>query len=356
MSAFLSDFRRHIRLRGYSIRTEKAYVHWVKRFILFHNKRHPSDMKEAEIKAFLSYLANDRHVAVNTQKVALNAIVFLYNKYLNIQIGELGFSLAKKQRRIPIVLSHEEVAELLSNLKNREKLIISMLYGSGLRISECLRLRIQDIDFERRSIKVFNSKGNKDRVTLLSPALIPALKATIDKALNLQRLDVARGFGPSLPHALQVKYKLAYQNPAWMYLFPSQSLSSHPLDGRTCRHHLHQTVIAKKLQNAVKESGLSHKRITCHTFRHSFATRLLESGYDIRSVQELLGHNDVSTTQIYTHVLGKHFANVRSPIDDLIMEPRKVFSIANKPHLPINPIAPTLPPTPPIHSQNSPPY
>jgi integron integrase len=318
-SPFLEMVRGDIRLRGYSIRTEKTYLFWIKQFILYNGKKHPSEMGVEEIKGFLTWLAVKRNVAINTQKVALNAVVFLYHKVLKQELGEIGFTLATKQRHPPLVLSKAEVGAILQQLNDRDRLIISLLYGSGLRISECLRLRVQDICFNRMALTVRDGKANKDRQTLLSQSVVPALKAAIEAALALQKQDNQRGAGPSLPGVLSKKYPNAVRSPGWMYVFPSLGLCKHPVTGDTCRHHLHDSVVRKALQAAVAAGGLSYKRVNCHTFRHSFATHLLQSGYDIRSVQELLGHNDVKTTQIYTHVIGQHYAGTRSPLDELVL-------------------------------------
>ncbi len=319
-SAFLQAVSEDIRLRGYSIRTEHSYLYWIKSFILFHQKKHPQQMGAEEVKNFLSWLANHRHVAVNTQKVALNALVFLYHKFLKLELGELGFKHAVKQRSLPVVLSSAEVAAVLQHLKGLPLLVVSLLYGSGLRVSECLRLRVQDIDLEHLSITVRDGKGRKDRQTLLSRSLVPMLKQRIEQALALQQQDNLRGIGPSLPFGLGRKYPSAYRQAGWMYLFPSTCLCAHPLTAVLCRHHLHDSVIRKALQPAVVASGI-RKKVNCHTFRHSFATHLLQSGYDIRTVQELLGHNDVATTQIYTHVIGQHYAGTVSPLDKLFNPP-----------------------------------
>lgn len=316
-SPFIESIRREMRLRGYSIRTEKTYLFWIKRFIYFINKQHPRDVGATSVTAFLSMLANDRHVAVNTQKVALNALVFMYHKVLTQPLGDLGFKLATKQRTLPTVLTPEEVAAILANLDGRNRLIIELLYGSGLRISECLRLRVKDIDLQRLSITVFDGKGRKDRQTLLASSALPALKETIECAVEQQREDNASAVGCSLPVALSRKYPGAFRCDAWAFLFPSSMLSHHPVTGQLCRHHLHETVARKFLKQAARKAGITRKRVTCHTFRHSFATHMLAAGTDIRTVQELLGHNDVSTTQIYTHVLGKHYAGSTSPLDAL---------------------------------------
>ena len=317
-SPFMEQIRAGMRLRGYSIRTEKTYLEWIRQYIFFHGKRHPVDLGPEEVRAFLSWLANHRHVAVNTQKTALNALAYLYNKHLKIELGDLGFALASRQRRLPSVLTPTEVGAVLKHLSGRDQLIISMLYGSGLRITECLRLRVQDISFDRLAITVRDGKARKDRQTLLSLMLVDSLRRAVEEARELQQHDNARGIGPSLPGALAKKYPNAFRSPAWMYIFPSAGLSQHPDTGVTCRHHLHDSVIRKALRKAVTLAGIDSKRVTCHTFRHSFATHLLQEGYDIRSVQELLGHNDVKTTQIYTHVIGQHYAGTKSLLDNLL--------------------------------------
>lgn len=317
-SPFLELVKRDIRLRGYSIRTEKAYMQWIRQYICFNNKQHPKDLGTGEVKAFLSFLATERHVAINTQKVALNALVFLYHKVLGQDLGDLGFTLATKQRSLPVVLSQGEISAILNQLQGRNRLIIEMLYGSGLRISECLRLRVKDIDLHRCSVTVKDGKGNKDRQTLLSPRLITELEQSIESALVLQKTDNEQDVGPSLPFAVGRKYPNAYKSPGWAFIFPSTTLCEHPVTGITCRHHLHQSVIRKALQTSVTKAGIVKKKVNCHTFRHSFATHLLEAGTDIRTVQELLGHNDVKTTQIYTHVIGQHYAGTQSPLDKVL--------------------------------------
>lgn len=314
-SPFIESVRRDIRMRGYSIRTEKAYLYWIRQFIYFIDKQHPIEVGAEQVRDFLTMLANERNVAVNTQKVALNALVFLYHKVLNKPLGDLGFSLATKQRVLPIVLSQLEVKSIIQMLDGRNRLIVELMYGSGLRVSECLRLRVQDIDLNRQSLTIKDGKGNKDRQTLLSPRLIPDLQASIESAIALQKEDNQEGVGPSLPNALGRKYPNAYCSPNWAFIFPSTTLCKHPVTGITCRHHLHQSVIRKALGVAVKKAKVFNKKVNCHTFRHSFATHMLEAGTDIRTVQELLGHNDVKTTQIYTHVLGQHYAGAQSPLD-----------------------------------------
>ena len=315
-SPFLEAIRQDIRLRGYSIRTEKSYLYWIKRYILFHDKKHPSDLGSGDVKDFLSWLTTNGHVAVNTQKVALNSLVFLYHKYLHIELGELGFTLASKQRSLPTVLTKAEIRSVLDHLDGPTKLIIQILYGSGLRVNECLRLRIQDINLDNLSLTVRDGKGNKDRQTLLSRNCAVQLPDYIAKAIAIQQFDNSKGIGPSLPFALGKKYPNAYRQAGWMYVFPSSNICQHPLSGIPCRHHRHDSSVRKKLQQAVYLAKMS-KKVNCHTFRHSFATHLLQSGSDIRSIQELLGHNDISTTQIYTHVIGQHYAGTTSPLDML---------------------------------------
>ena len=316
-SPFLEGVRADIRLRGYSIRTEKSYLGWIKRFIYFIEKRHPTDVGAPEVKAFLSMLANEKNVAINTQKSALNAIVFLYHKHLQLELGELGFTLATRQRVLPTVLEPAEVRRILESLKGRDRLIVEVMYGSGLRVTECLRLRIQDVDLNRCSLTIRDGKGHKDRQTILSNRLVPALKERIDIAIDLQKEDNKLNVGCSLPYALGKKFPNAHKSPGWAFLFPASVFCKHPITGVTCRHHLHTTVVRKAIKKAKLAAGLHIKRITCHTFRHSFATHMLASGTDIRTVQELLGHNSVETTQIYTHVLGQHFAGTSSPLDNL---------------------------------------
>jgi len=304
-------------------RTEKTYIYWIRHYIIYHKRKHPLDMGAPEVKAFLSYLASERHVSVNTQKIALNALSFVYNKVLNKPLGKLGFKLANKPRTLPTVLSPTEVKSIIDNLEGVHYLAVALMYGGGLRVSECLRLRVQDIDFERLSLTIRDSKGNKDRTTLLSPTIIDLLKAQMKHVRLIQRKDNSDSVGPSLPAALGRKYTTAFQQFGWMFIFPSITLCTHPITNILCRHHLHTTVIRKAIKRAKQKTSIV-KRVNCHTFRHSFmrhihmphptgcpadvqissklicATHLLEAGTDIRTVQELLGHTDVKTTQIVT--------------------------------------------------------
>lgn len=314
-SPFLEAIRKDIRMRGYSMTTEKSYISWIKRYIRFINKQHPATVGKEEVKAFLSYLANQRNVAINTQRSALNAIVFLYDKHLKQPLGELGFSLATRQRVLPSVLSPEEIRLIINQVQGRNRLILQLMYGSGLRVHECLRLRVQDVDLRYLSLDIRDSKGHKDRKTILSASIRESLESAIELAVHVQKTDNNDGVGCSLPYALARKYPNAFRSPGWAYLFPSTGLSPHPDTGELCRHHLHYTAVRKFLKIAVTRAGISYKHVKTHTFRHSFATHMLAAGADIRTVQELLGHNDVRTTQIYTHVLGQHFAGTSSPLD-----------------------------------------
>ena len=319
-SPFINKLRRNMRLRGYSIRTEHSYLHWILDFIRFHNRQHPADMNKTHVIKYLEYLANDRLVSANTQRIALNALAFLYNKYLDQPLGKFDFLKSARPRYLPAVLTMNEVQEVLDNLSGIHRLIVELMYGSGLRVSECLRIRVQDIDFEKSSVLIRNSKGNKDRVTILSNSIQRALKIQITKAIELQVSDNQDGIGPSMPFSLGRKFPNAFRQSSWMFVFPSTTLCNHPVTNKLCRHHLHQTVIRKALKRSVENTQI-RKRVTCHIFRHSFATHLLEAGTDIRTVQELLGHSDVKTTQIYTHIIGDHYAGTRSPLDRIQEEP-----------------------------------
>jgi len=316
-SPFLTAIQQDLRQKGYALKTEKTYLHWIKRFILFHQKRHPETLGSEEVRLFLSSLANDGNVTINTQKSALNALAFLYNKYLDQPLGDLDFNPAKRSRPLPVVLSVSEVQRILQQFDERNHTLFALLYGGGLRINECLRLRVKDFDFDHDCISIHDSKGGKNRNTVFPQRLKPAIQKLIEEAVSLQASDNAQGIGPSMPYALDRKYPSAYRQPAWMFVFPSVTWCKHPVTGKICRHHLHDSVARKALKAAVKRAEIFHKRVSCHTFRHSFATHLLQAGRDIRTVQELLGHSDVKTTQIYTHVIGQHFAGTASPLDVL---------------------------------------
>lgn len=303
-----------IRVRGYSYRTEQTYYVWICQFIRFHRMVHPKELHAQEIEQYLTWLAAEREVSPGTQRIALNALVFLYKQVLHQEFGQLNFQPARPNKYLPTVLNPVEVGAILSNLQGRDRLVISLLYGCGLRINECLSLRVGDIDVQRASITVRNTKGKKDRTTLLPKALVSDVISQREKAIIAQVQDNEAGFGPSVSPALARKYPNAWQEPSWMFLFPSIKSSIEPMTGKVARHHLHRSVIQKTLKRAVKASKI-FKRVTCHTFRHSFATELLRSGADIRTVQELLGHSDLKTTQIYTHVIGEQYAGTLSPLD-----------------------------------------
>jgi integron integrase len=318
MSKFLEEVRCRIRAKHYSIRTEEAYLDWIKRFIIYHNKRHPGEMGEPEVSQFLSHLAVDKQVAASTQNQAMSAILFLYKEVLNQPLAWLDKIVhAKQPDRLPVVLTKAEVGALLNQLAGVKWLVGSLLYGSGLRLLEALRLRVKDIDFGYRQIVVRNGKGNKDRVTMLPQPLAPSLRQQIRKVRDLHEEDKQAGFGAVyLPFALERKYEKRNQEFTWQYLFPSPRRSTDPRTGRERRHHLSETVIQTAIHDAAKQAGIK-KPASPHTLRHSFATHLLESGCDIRTVQELLGHEDVSTTMIYTHVLNKGAKAPRSPLEQL---------------------------------------
>ena len=316
-SKLLDQVIETLRVKHYSYKTEKTYIHWIKRFILFHNKRHPNEMGEVEISEFLTYLAVKAHVSASTQNLALNAIVFLYKNVLQKDLGDLKtVHWAKKPLRLPVVLTREEVQRTLAQLHGKPWLMVSLLYGAGLRHKECLQLRVQDIDFGYRQITIRNGKGQKDRITVLPSKLEELLRAQIHSIKRIHQNDQEKRIGTSLiPYALQRKYPTIAFERGWQYIFPASKPCIDPRSGNPCRHHLHETVLPRHIRGAVKAAGL-FKRVTCHTFRHSFATHLLESGYDIRTVQELLGHKDVRTTMVYTHVLNRGGMGVRSPLDD----------------------------------------
>ena len=312
----LDQVRTAIRRKHYSIRTEEAYVDWIKRYIFFHNKRHPQEMGEREIEQFLNHLAVEKNVAASTQNQALSALVFLYRVVLVKEIGWLdNLERAKQPQRLPVVLTETEVRDVLAHLEGRHWLMASLLYGAGLRLMECVRLRVKDIDFEYRQITVRDGKGNKDRVTMLPQASADLLRHQLDKTRVLHRQDLATGHGEVfLPYALERKYKNAGREWGWQYVFPALKLSLDPRSGKSRRHHVDEKSLQRAVKQAVQAARMT-KRATCHTFRHSFATHLLRNGYDIRTVQDLLGHKDVSTTMIYTHVLNRGGRGVRSPLD-----------------------------------------
>ena len=305
-----------VRRRYFSRRTEEAYVHWIKRFIYFSGKRHPATLGESEVTAFLNHLAADRNVAASTQNQALSALLFLYKEVLGHELAWLdGLQRAKRPPRLPTVLTRAEVQRLLAQLDGTAWLLASLLYGAGLRVMECLRLRVKDVDFAYRQILVRDGKGQKDRVTMLPQTVLVPLRAHLERVRHLHGHDMRDGYGEvHLPFALARKYPRAGHEWAWQYVFPSKNRSADPEDGVIRRHHLDESVPQRAVKEGARMAGIA-KHVNCHSLRHSFATHLLESGYDIRTVQELLGHSDVSTTMIYTHVLNKGGRGVTSPLD-----------------------------------------
>ncbi|MDP2785835.1 MAG: integron integrase [Sulfurimicrobium sp.] len=312
----LDQVRGKIRLKHYSIRTEQAYVDWIKRFVLHFDKRHPRELGAAEVEQFLTHLAVHGKVAASTQNQAKSALLFLYKEVLAVELPWLdNVERAKAPKRLPVVLNRDEVQAVLSRLAGTHWLIASLLYGSGMRIMECLRLRVKDVDFKRREILIRDGKGFKDRVTMLPASLVATLEAHVAKVRMLHEDDLQQGFGAVyLPDALDRKYPNAAREWAWQYVFPAAKLSTDPRSNETRRHHVQEQAVQRAVKQAVRDAGVV-KLATPHTFRHSFATHLLEGGYDIRTVQELLGHSDVSTTMIYTHVLNRGGMGVRSPLD-----------------------------------------
>lgn len=305
-----------MRRLGLSIRTEEAYVGWVRRFILANGKRHPRELGAREVEGFLTHLAMHGRVSASTQNQALSALLFLYREVLQIDLPWMeNIRRAKKPERLPVVLSREEVAALLAEMNGVTWLMASLLYGAGLRLMECVRLRVQDVDFVRREITVRQGKGGKDRRTMLPAMIVDDLQGQLAEARRVHKRDLAAGFGAVwLPDALARKYPNAAREWAWQYVFPASSRSIDPRSGVERRHHLDETVLQRAVKQAVRRARID-KPATCHTLRHSFATHLIEQGYDIRTVQELLGHKDVSTTQIYTHVLNRGERGVLSPLD-----------------------------------------
>lgn len=305
-----------IRVLHYSRSTEKTYTYWIKCFILFHNKRHPRDMGAAEVEAYLSHLATARDVAAGTQNQAMHAILFLYKQVLGIDLPWLdGITRARPSQRLPVVLTKDETRRLMAQTHGTAGLIVRLLYGTGMRLMEGLRLRIKDVEFDRRQITIRAGKSDKDRITMLPDSLIPDLRTHLAERRRLHDIDLAKGMADvELPHALERKYPNAGKEWGWQYLFAAADYSADPRSGVVRRHHIHEKTIQRQVKDAARRAGIN-KPAHPHTLRHSFATHLLEAGYDIRTVQELLGHSDVSTTMIYTHVLNRGGHGVVSPID-----------------------------------------
>lgn len=312
----LQSVRNAIRTRGYSRSTERAYVKWIRSYILFHKKNHPANLTENHIQEYLSYLVNKKHVSPSTQNQALCALVFLYKQVLKIQLENFdNIQWSKKPKRIPVVLSTEEVKQLMEVVDRKVYLPVALLYGAGLRLSECITLRIQDLDFEYSQILIRSAKGNKDRYSLLPASLADALKHHIKRVKRIYQRDVEKGYGNiALPYALHRKFGRVTSDFKWFFLFPSSKLARDSKSSVAGRYHVSRSTIQKAVLEASRICRFQ-KRISCHTLRHSFATHLLERGYDIRTVQELLGHQSLQTTMIYTHVIEKGGMAVKSPVD-----------------------------------------
>jgi integron integrase len=304
------------RLRHLSLRTEETYSSWIKRFILFHDKRHPRELDAEAIRSFLTHLAVNDNVAASTQNQAFNSLLFLYKQVLKIDLPKIeGVERARRTTRVPVVFTREEAVSVIAHLRGVDRLVACLLYGSGLRIMEAVRLRTKDLDFSRNEIIVVDGKSEKGRRTMLPEAIKSALEAQLESVRQLHREDLKKGFGEVyLPYALERKYRFAARELAWQFLFPAVRRSIDPRSGKERRHHISELNVQRAVKRALTESQIN-KSASCHTFRHSFATHLLEDGYDIRTVQELLGHKDVRTTMIYTHVLNKGGRGVRSPLD-----------------------------------------
>jgi len=313
----LDQYGEFLRNRHYSLRTEKTYIGWVRQYILFHNKRHPREMGVAEINEFITHLVNQRSVSASTQNQAISAILFLYRNVLNIQLDEKALVPIRptKPKRVPTVLSREEAKKVIAQMDGIYKVMTQIMYGSGLRLMEVLRLRVKDLDFANRQIIVRDGKGENDRVTMFPDILLEPLRLHIQQVKAQHELDLSQGFGTvHLPYALARKYPNANREFAWQYVFPAHDLSVDPVSGFQQRHHWNESALQKAVRQAARLARID-KPVSPHTFRHSFATHLLENGYDIRTVQELLGHKDVKTTMIYTHVLNRGGLAVKSPLD-----------------------------------------
>lgn len=347
----LDRVREELRVRHYAYRTERTYIDWIKRYIFYHQKRHPKDMGPVEVRAFLGFLADQKNVAASTQNQALCALVFLYKHVLEIDLGDLGdVAWVKRPPRLPAVLTVEEVTEILSRLTGVQSLLGRLMYGTGMRVIEALRLRVKDIDIPRGQIVVRDSKGGKDRVAVLPRILIPELEEQLAKAKKLHDADLAAGYGSvELPYALERKYPKLPWSWHWQFVFPSDVLSQDPRSGITRRWHLYPNILQRAIRKAARDAGIN-KHVKTHTLRHSFATHLLESGTDIRTIQDMLGHEDLNTTMIYTHVVKNGPYGVASPLDRLAGQ-IEVPTIESDPSPP-PPKLPTIPESAPEPEQS----
>ncbi len=315
----MDQVREVLRYYHYAYKTEQSYCSWILQYLKFYGgKTHPKDMGKNEVERFLSYLTEKRHVAAATQKQALNALIFLYKKVLDIELGDgIAPTRSKRRMNLPTVLTKKEVSRLLENMKGKHALMAKLLYGCGFRLMECVRLRVKDVDFGQGRIFVRNSKGGKDRTVILPDSIQQELQEQIDYVIALHKEDIREGFGEAyIPSALSSKYPNASRETGWQYVFPSKKLSKDPRSGKIMRHHVIESGLQKAVKHALNQARI-YKKAGCHTFRHSFATHLLEAGTNIRVVQKLMGHADVKTTEIYTHVMKKDIDSVKSPLDNL---------------------------------------
>lgn len=319
MSQFLQFVQEEMRLCGYNQKAEKTCINWIERYVNFIDKRHPKDCGRTEVQAYLSFLAERNNVSTSTQQTALNSLEFLYQQVLKIPLGKLEYTLATKPRRLPTVLTVDEANAILGCLSGPHRLAAALMYGSGLRVFECLQLRVQDIDLRQLTLTVHNGNGIKDRQTLLSPQLVKPLRLAIQRGITLQNEDIKNDIGTSLPNHIARKYKNAAYSPYWAFIFPSESQFKHVLTGLNCRHHLPASVMQNAVRIAADEACITNKTVTCHSLRHSFASELIRSGADIRRVQKLLGHKDIRTTEIYTHVVGEDYVGTKSPLDNFVL-------------------------------------
>ena len=310
----LDQVRNELRVRQRSYSTEKSYVSWIKRFIRFHDLTHPREMGRDEVGAFLTYLASERNVSAATQNQAFSALLFLYRNVLHIKLENVESLRARKPKRLPSVLTAREARQLLGAIEGPSRLVSSLLYGSGMRLREALGLRVHDVEFEQSRMYVRDPKSRRDRSAILPEPLVEPLRLQLERAKKTYAIDRARGIGVTLPKAASIKYPGAHRQWCWYWVFPSTTTTKHPRTGEEVRYHLHPTTIRRGVKGAAEKIGLQ-KHVTCHTFRHSFATHLLEAGYDIRSIQELLGHKSVKTTQIYTHVARGVGVGIKSPLE-----------------------------------------
>lgn len=319
MGQFLQSISEEMQRSGYSLKAAKSASNWIGHYIKFINNRNPKSYGSPEVGAYLSLLADKHNVSIEAQEAALDALLFLYAKILESPLGELEYSLATKPKDLPDVLNIDEVNAILARLSEQHKLAVALMYGSGLRVFECLQLRVQDINLKLLTLTVHSGNGFQDRKTMLSPQLVKPLMLAIQRGIDVQNTDVKNSVETLLPSHIAKKFKHASRSPYWAFIFPSVNVCKHPDTGAVCRHHLHASVIQNSVKIAIKKSGLKNKSITCHSLRHSFASELMRSGLDTKKVQKLLGHKDIRTTQVYSHIVGKDCVGIKSPLDNLIL-------------------------------------